>query len=208
MERKARRRRLTALLGALALISGGVTLAATAIATPAKANVGAAICTSPSASACMNRNGGGSANGTKIIEWHNDLDNNEDFIFANLTSWCNGGHVTPICPFTVGSGLNTRYQGDQIVSIYSTGTGKCIGADGTWTAAILNLCLPNGGAFVKSATNGTFLIDVGVSNHFYGLFGTYNQPFWLIAPDGYGAQLSFANNPINSWRCYGSGSCG
>lgn len=206
MKRRTRRKRLAALVGILTLTIGGVTLTATTI--PAKASVGAAICTYPSGSACMNRNGGGTANGTKVIQWHNDLDNNEDFLYTNLTSWCSGGHVTSTCPFTVGSGLNSRFEGDQIVSIYSTHAGKCIGADGTWTLAILNGCVPNGGAFVKSNTNGTFLIDVGVANHFYSVYGTYNQPWWLIASGGYGTQLSFANNPINSWGCYGGGSCG
>lgn len=196
------RNRITALGTALVLAGG---LLAGVFPQPASAGVYFALCTYPPSApvACMNRDGGGQGSGTKVIGWHQDLDNNEDFGAYVLTGWCNNGHVTEACPFTAGSGLNARYDGDDIVDIVDY-DGYCIGANSTWTQAILNGCLPNGGAFVLSAVSGDFLIDVGVSNHNYANGAPYNTPYWLVWDGTYGDQLNFSDIASNSWACYGS----
>jgi hypothetical protein len=179
------------------------------------AAVSAAICTYPTGALCMDRAGEGHSNGTKIIGWPPNLnDNAEDLHAALLNTWCNGGFVTQTCPFTVGSGLNARYAtacggaACPILYIYSEYfSSECIGADSSWSFAILNGCVPNGGAFVGSTTNGTFLIDVGVSNHWYGILHTYNQPYWLVSDGTRGDQLDIVPQASNSWGCVGSGSC-
>jgi hypothetical protein len=173
-------------------------------------SVGSAMCTfGTSSTACINRNGGGYTSGTKVIGWYKDSDNNENFYGVLLTSWCNSGYVTETCPFTVGSGLNARYNGDPIVSL-DTSNNQCVGANSTWDAAVLGGCVPNGGAFVESNVNGVFLISVGVSNHWYGVVGTYNAPYWLVWDGAFGDPLDFIAEAINSWTCQPGGNsvCG
>jgi hypothetical protein len=198
------RNRIVALGTALVLTGS---LLAIALPQPASASIAFALCTYPpsifSPPACMNRNGGRDGPGTKVIGWNQDFDNNEDFQTVKLTSWCNNGHVTETCPFTVGSGLNARYNTDLIVFI-SDYAGYCIGSNSTWTQAILNGCLPNGGAFVVSNTNGQFLIDVGVSNHWYANGAPANHPYWLVWDGTFGDQLNFSDIASNSWACYGT----
>jgi hypothetical protein len=167
--------------------------------------VAAAICThGTSSTACINRNGGGYTSGTKGIGWHNDSDQNENFYGVPLTGWCNSGHVTETCPFTVGSGLNSRYDGDAIVSL-DTSNNQCLGADSSWLEAVLGGCVPDGGAFVESNVNGAFLISVGVSNHFYGTTGSRNTPYWLVWDGHFGDPLIFTDEAINSWACSPAG---
>lgn len=165
-------------------------------------SVGAAICSfATSSTACINRNSGGYTSGTKVIGWHEDSDSNENFYAVPLTSWCNGGKVTETCPFTVGSDLNSRYDGDPIISLDTTNN-QCVGADSSWSNAVLGGCVPDGGAFVESNANGEFLISVGVSDHWYGDTGDVNIPYWLAWDGDYGSQLTFiGDNALNSWVC-------
>jgi hypothetical protein len=77
---------------------------------------------------CLNRNGGGHTIGsTAVIGWHNDSDNNEDFVFQKLTGMCGGGYVTSSCPFTVGSGFNNDFINDEIVQLQDTTYNDCLG---------------------------------------------------------------------------------
>jgi hypothetical protein len=164
-------------------------------------SVAAAICSyGTSSTACINRNGGGYTSGTEGIGWHKDSDQNENFYGVLLTGWCNSGYVTETCPFTVGSGLNARYDGDPIFSL-DTSNNQCLGADSSWSEAVLGGCVPDGGAFVGSNANGVFLISVGVSNHWYGVTGSYDTPYWLVWDGGFGDQLAFVGAAINSWTC-------
>jgi hypothetical protein len=186
--------------------------AATVTTRPKSAALSTIVCTFPTPSLCLDRAGGGTANGTHIIGWPpNFNDNSEDLQPEVLNSWCNNGFVTQTCPFTVGSGLNARYATAchggpcQIVELISTTTNptKCIGSDSTWSQAILNGCLPNGGAFVESNNgSGTFLVDVGVSNHFYAFGHPYDEPFWLVTDGTRGDQLQFQPQATNSWATF------
>jgi len=49
--------------------------------------------------------------------------------------------------------------------------------------------------------------DVGVSNHWYGILHTYNQPYWLVSDGTRGDQFDTVRQASNSWGCVGSGSC-
>ena len=164
-------------------------------------SVAAGICTfGTSSTACLNRKGGGYTSGTNVIGWDKDSDQNENFYGVLLTGWCSSGYVTETCPFTVGSGLNARYDGDPIFEL-NTSNNQCLGADSSWLEAVLGGCLPNGGAIVGSNTNGVFLISVGVSNHFYGTTGSYDAPYWLVWDSHFGDPLIFTDEAINSWTC-------
>jgi hypothetical protein len=164
-------------------------------------SVAAGICSyGTSSTACLNRNGGGYTSGTNVIGWDEDSDQNENFYGVLLTGWCNSGYVTETCPFTVGSGLNARYDGDPIFEL-ATSNNQCVGADSSWLEAVLGGCLPDGGAFVGSNANGVFLISVGVSNHFYGTTGSYDAPYWLVWDGNFGDPLIFTDEALNSWTC-------
>ena len=168
-------------------------------------SVAAAMCSyGTSTTVCMNRNGGGYTSGTKVIGWYKDSDQNENFYGVPLTTWCSSGYVTETCPFTVGSGLNARYDGDAIVTM-NTSNNQCVGADSTWSEAVLGGCVPDGGAFVESNANGGFLISVGVSDHWYGVLGSYDVPYWLVWDGVLGDQLTFVGEAINSWTCQPTG---
>jgi hypothetical protein len=89
----------------------------------------------------MNRSGGGTGNGTKVIAW-NSGDPNDDISFFALGDMCNsGGYVTATCPFPLGSGLNLGFEGDQIVALWSPKTGKCVGTNSAGDiSAVLQPC--------------------------------------------------------------------
>lgn len=145
----------------------GATGAQAASTRPAVTNVGSAICTTGlSPNLCMNRAGGGTSNGTPIIGWHQDYDNNEDFAMNSLGSDCGGwvhnGENGLTCPFAVGTGLNKRYDGDLIITLNSTATNKC--ATGDWPDGnlVLEPCSSSGVAYVLSPAN--YLINVYITN--------------------------------------------
>ncbi len=62
---------------------------------------------------------------------------NNNFAYTVLAGDCLDGTVTngsdgdpgPACPFPVGSGLNSKYNGDYIIEIVSGTTSGCIGTD-------------------------------------------------------------------------------
>src|SRR5579863_5025902 len=61
---------------------------------------------------CVNRAGCGDNPGsTWIISWTQDSDNCEDATLQPLYTACGNGYVTSTCPFQLGSGLNTEFQG-------------------------------------------------------------------------------------------------
>ena len=64
----------------------------------AHANVASAFCSDAGTGYCANRAGGGTANGTHVIAYNHDLENNNDFSVYGVT-YCNGsGTVTATCP--------------------------------------------------------------------------------------------------------------
>jgi hypothetical protein len=168
---------------ALVFIGGGAVLVA-----GSHADASQMVCDINYTSAsCLNRSGGGTGNGTRIIAWTRDWDNNENFTMATLPNYCGGGKVTSSCPFTVGSGLNTRYQGDRIMNIldYSDQT-KCAIAQNP-NSVVLGACNANGAIFVQNTPNGKGIIDyvenVYWSNQNYAS-GQYDTPGFLCDLSG------------------------
>jgi hypothetical protein len=130
---------LAALLTLTGITSGIIALSS---ATPASAKPNIQICNKSGGlfgMYCANVNGGVYQPGTKVIGWTKD-DNNNAFDF-NGTNLCGSGYVTQNCPFTVGSGLNAAYAGDQIVEEINSPSGLCIGtATSQSYASILTQC--------------------------------------------------------------------
>jgi len=107
------------------------------------------ICTAQgSTSLCLNRQGGGTRAGTGVIGWSAG-DNNNDFIFVSISNMCENGRVSAVmqCPFTPGGGLNSRYDGHNIVKIVANGTNNlCVGDTATASGnAALEQCPDNNG---------------------------------------------------------------
>lgn len=217
MTARALRAKIT-LLAALALPLAGAATFMTVSAGPAAAAVRAAesvpeaYCTYPSGSLCMNRDGGGTSQGTAIIGWADDGDGNEYFVSRYDDSGCDGDIVQDgengcLWPFSDGSGLNSRYDGDSVVyfQAYSGSSSVgCVGETSEAYATLFSGCLPDGAAMVLSDTNGAFLIDVQVSDYWYGQGDGSDKPYWLVAGSE-GQQLYFTQSANNSWGCVGSG---
>jgi hypothetical protein len=136
-------------------------------------------------SLCLNRMRGGTGNGTPIIAYTRDFDNNENFRFAYLTNYCGSGHVTSTCPFAVGSGLNTRYQGNPILAFLdNSDQTKCVTAQNP-SAIVLEPCGATGYVFVRNTVKGSIghVENVHWSNQNYSA-GHYNSPSWMCAVYG------------------------
>lgn len=158
-----RRSRFAVIMTAILLPLGGFGL----LALPAaQANTTFAMCTQGlSPNVCINRAGGGTSDGTPIIGYTKDFDNNEDFSLSSLSTDCDGsvhnGEDGLTCPFDAGTGLNARYDGRPIYTLYSSSTNKCAVAA---TSILLSLdpCSDAGVAFVLSSAN--YLINPYYSN--------------------------------------------
>lgn len=204
------RKRLVIVLASLTVITGSAAVAATT----ANANTSEITCNQPpgggmQAYYCMNRAGGGIQAGTPIIGYNPDFDNNEDIRSAQLASDCEGsvhnGENGLVCPFTLNSGLNARYDGDIIAELYRPGTGFCITPNSVRDAAILNDCGADGYAFVIPPSN--YIINVWASNTAYQEGFGSNRPVFLNGATYQSEQLplSFTGNAhIDQWYCYGS----
>lgn len=83
---------------------------------------------------CMNRSGNGVNVGTHVIAWTCGQSNN-DFQQIAVGDMCGRGFVTQTCPFTVGSGLNSAYAGDQIIMLNSPTPDLCVGGSSQGTVA-------------------------------------------------------------------------
>lgn len=77
---------------------------------------------------CWNRSGGGTSKGTTVIAY-NCGDNNNNFEEVGLPNMCNGGVVTQVCPFVVGSGLNAAWVGSELVTVEWGTSGLCVGGN-------------------------------------------------------------------------------
>jgi hypothetical protein len=160
----------------------------------------------------MNRNGGGTGNGTHVIGWTFNNGNNWFDWPTTSVSWCPGGYVHNgenglFCPFSYGSGLNSRYHGDSIRELLSPNTGKCITPDSIANSigyAILNSCGANGYLWVLNVFGGTnYLINVGRSNYAYDHGGGSNTPYFINAA-GHGIQMEILGFGNNGFFCYGT----
>ena len=77
---------------------------------------------------CMNRAGGGTKAGTQVIAYPLGNENN-DFTFVWLGSYCGSGHVTASCPSYGDSSINQSLNGDIIGEIQSE-NGLCLALNG------------------------------------------------------------------------------
>jgi hypothetical protein len=190
-----------------------LTLAGVATAAPAHAASGYnSYCIYPSGSLCMNRAGGGTSQGTHIIGWPRDTNASLDSFYYNnyvcgTYETVHNGEGGCVGPFANGSGLNARYDTDHVVYLEfdAASSGQpigCIGQSSEAYAVLYTGCVPSGGAFVVSNTNGAFLISVGVSNYWYTNGGGSNRPYWLVA-GSQGQQLYFCQCASNSWGVVG-----
>lgn len=81
-------------------------------------------------SLCLNLKGNNDSIGTAIVAYRQQNVENEGLIQNDDTSRC-GGAVTSTCPFTKGSGFNSRYKNDPIVNLKWQAYDNCIGTNGT-----------------------------------------------------------------------------
>jgi hypothetical protein len=141
---------------------------------------------------CFNQKGGLNNYNQPVIGYPPGDDNNA-FGFKYMSLMCGGGKVTSNCPFTVGSDLNDRYEGDYIAAVENQNTADtCVGTAGNG-AAIETACPDeygeNGGdgsIFILSPANGNpedqpyylvsrFWSDINYSD------GTKDAPAWACA---------------------------
>jgi hypothetical protein len=89
---------------------------------------------------CLNEWNGNTGNG-QPIKMYQYGNSNEAYSFDE-ESICSGGHyVDPRgCPFAPGSGLNTRFAGDDIVQIEYASNTSCLGTNTTTAQAVNQNC--------------------------------------------------------------------
>jgi len=183
-----------ALTAILLAVSGMIAAGGTA-----QANTSQATCNNNNPDFCMNRNGGGTGNGTHIIGWTEDLDNNEDIILVPISGFVCGKYGTVqngqngdgcLGPFTPGSGLNARYQGVQLYKLNRHGTGSCVIPDSSQVGAVLGGCTANG--YVYAWSSSAYLINVFVSNQSYAQGFGGNDPAFLDGTSAQGSQLQYS----------------
>jgi len=161
---------------------------------------------------CLNRSGGGTGVGTRVITYNfNDANNWFNWPYTSVP-WCPSGYVHDgesglFCPFDEGSGLNDRYHGQAIFELLSVDTGKCVtpsSLTGDNLLNILNNCGAQGYLWVASNVNNqTWVVNVGKSNYAYEHGGGSNHPWWLNQ-NGYRVQTQVNSYALNGWICYGN----
>ena len=88
-------------------------------------------------------------------------------------------------PFTIGSELNSRYNGDMVLKFAWWRNGKasdtCIAGYGANQNSVNATCNPTSGADVLwfVYTSYSDLVSVGASNGLYSVTHTVNQPVWM-----------------------------
>jgi len=139
---------------------------------------------------CLNRYRGETGANVAVVGYWNSYDLNERFQFQSLPGLC-GGHVTTNCPFTVGTGLNNRYLGDDVVQIRDYGTGLCVGNDvfdasKTAEEACNNTSTGSGGGngtvFIHNTAGHGGTPDYTESRYWSNY---YKSPAWLCSANGY-----------------------
>lgn len=207
-----RLRRWLPAIAALLLLAGG---SAALTSVPAHATSGSQICNVQNTDLCLNARGGDHTPGDYVILYTNG-DPNNTFMAGLLTGICGGyvkGYNNGACPFSNGSGLNDRYNGDAIAQFYDytslmdydpplcvadSGVGSGSAALGTcsWTQNNYGWGGSDGEVFILSGV--TNFMEMGVDpfwavNFHYTSIGVCgaNQPAWMISSaKGVGAYLN------------------
>lgn len=107
------------------------------------------------------------------------------------------GHVTndpcgETWPFDCGSGLNDRYNGDDVIQFnlaknneYCMDQGNFAGSDTEGVLRLYGCASSTNQDFVLSDYDGNYyLIAVGASNTLYSYYKVGDRPVWVSAPDG------------------------
>jgi hypothetical protein len=193
-------RKLTVTIGGL-LAAAGLVLgpsaasASTVHAAPALPKLAATssfICVSNGSGYCLNRNMGGTATGIPVILWARDADSNEIAVYTVYSGMCNNGRVSANleCPFTPGSGFNTRYNGDYIVAV------NFLRTNGTSIACMAGTGYSALGACGSDTGSGAAYGAINVlspSNYLVNRYwtNTYGRLAWWCS-GGYNTQLEFS----------------
>lgn len=162
------------------------------------------VCAQNGSGYCLDRNQCGTASGTHVIMWVRDTRTCIDFeAIGSLT--CGSGVVTQTCPFTVGSGLNSRYAGSKIwyFETYQSGT-KCLATDGGG-GGILGTCPDRSG---NGGSNGTIFVQNSagyVVNRYWSDYnysiGESNSPSWMCSPGSQGQQVLLYDDTGSAGSC-------
>lgn len=171
------RRRLSVAFAAIGLVSLGMLGASSASAAPTLPHAAAlaqpkppipaatplvhdlGVCINNGAGTpCLNNWGGNTSQGAAIKMYaYNNGNENFAYVPINPCNYPNSstiyGEVSSTCPFTVGTGLNTDFEGDAIVEIEGGGS-WCV-ATASNASAINGSC---GDANGNGAANGTMMI--------------------------------------------------
>lgn len=175
------------------LVASGLTATA-AVTAPAAHAANTVIC-DHGPGLCMDRQGNGTTIGTPIIGWAKNFgDGAQHFTAPSVGAWVCGLYSTVhngengcTGPFTVGSGLNARYDGKPIVQFRSYGAvDGCVTPQSLNDGAMLNVCNANGMAWVA---NNAYAINVWASNTYYSQFHVANTPWFLNGVPGQGNRL-------------------
>lgn len=156
------------IIAALMLLTG-----LAGIATPAFANGSPSVCDSNSAYCLNDWNNGGGSNPIKMYAVNGT---NEEFgqQFINPCNSTPPDEVTPTCPFTVGSGLNTMWLGQPIYQDVYGNSGLCLGANTSTGYAQLAQCGNSDGG---GAGYGVFQIEPTSNSCSYGDYPDINR-YW------------------------------
>ena len=101
--------------------------AAAYAATTSAPGTPAPLCEKVSPNLCWRDPSDGGA-GTSVVNSGRGTDQAREWLSIVDESRCSNGQVTNDCPFTPGTGLNTKYEGDAIVTIENMGSHLCAGS--------------------------------------------------------------------------------
>jgi len=129
------------LLGLLLSLAAGASLARaapavhSAAAAPGASDVPVEICQTDRGMLCLNRDHGGTTEGTEVIGYYQGNENNS-FALLPLSQACGDGHVHSAlnCPNFGPSEVTASVDGAILVALYDYRTGLCLAAGGQlWT---------------------------------------------------------------------------
>jgi hypothetical protein len=187
--------------------SGATTASAARAAGPATPARQIATNNGPS-SLCMNRDGGGTSQGTFIIG-SNCGNANDNFQLMAVTGECNAdGVVTDSCPFS-NTALDRNFAGSQIVEVNDVGTSSCAGTSASNTFTLrLEECPtspPAGWNSVMVAPGyASNTADCLISVHATNAYGSGTN-IYVAQAEGYNGGVAIVstttgcNSPNNQW---------
>ena len=184
--------RLTALVTALLAVAGMVLGSGLNAASASAQSLGTVkICTTnTSPAACLNDRNGTVSAGAVIQFWENNSQGaaNNSWV-VNVIGTVKDGQNGVYWPFDVDSGLNARYNGDDVIQFnLNKDTGYCAdqGAFSGQTAeGILRIERCASSTYQDFVLSGeSYFICAGASNLLYSNKEVYDQPVWISAPDG------------------------